>query len=60
MMTYKMRKFNDGYRVIEKDTNHVISKKLTQNKAREIQRALNLSKGFQGWTPLFMVREHNK
>ena len=55
-----MRKFNDGYRVIEKDTNHVISKKLTQNKAREIQRALNLSKGFQGWTPLFMVREHNK
>lgn len=56
-MTYSVRKHNNQYHIIEKDTGYSINIFKTQDKARELCRSLNLGSGFDGYTPAFFLED---
>lgn len=54
-MTYRCRKYNEVYRVIEKDTDLVVTVLNDKQEARDLCRSLNLGGGFNGFTPTFFA-----
>mgnify|MGYP007107522632 CR=1 FL=1 len=56
-MSYKVKKKNDYYQIVENDVKCVISYE-TREEANDVCRGLNLGKGFTGWTPNFFCREY--
>jgi hypothetical protein len=55
-MNYKIESKHGLYKVIEKDTGHIIGIYPTSIKAQIIKTALNNGAGFDGWTPDFLLR----
>ena len=56
-MSYRVRKYKNSFKVIEKDTDLVLIKTSSEKEARDMCRALNLGSGFQGFTPTFFVNQ---
>jgi hypothetical protein len=55
-MNYKIESKNGLYKVIEKDTGHIIGIYSNSIKAQIAKTALNGGAGFDGWTPEFFLR----
>ena len=55
-MTYRVIKDEGGYKIVEKDTQHVVDRVVKEKPARELCRDLNLGAGFAGWTPEFFCQ----
>jgi hypothetical protein len=55
-MSYKVIKTEDGYDLLEKNSNVTIEIGITDEiAARSVCRKLNLGSGFNGWTPAFLA-----
>jgi hypothetical protein len=58
-MSYSVKKQEDGYDILEKDTGTLIHLSCDETKARDICRKMNLGSGFNGWTPTFFTTKVN-
>lgn len=54
-MSYKVKKSETGYDIIEKETDVVINLEYNEKKARDLCRKMNLGSGFNGFTPDFFA-----
>lgn len=52
-MTYRVVKMAKEFKVVEKETKHIVFRSEREITARELCRDLNLGSGFDGWTPSF-------
>lgn len=58
-MSYSVKKHEDGYDILEKDTGLLIKLSCSEEKARNLCRKMNLGSGFNGWTPPFFTMKVN-
>lgn len=56
-MSYSVKKSNDQYDILEKDSGILIETHGDEKNARDICRKLNLGSGFEGWTPTFFSKK---
>lgn len=58
-MTYRLEQHSDDsrYKIVEKDSELVVIKFDSYDKARMLCRSLNLGSGFNGYTPAFFTQE---
>ena len=54
-MSYKIKQSNNGYDILEKETEVVINLKYGEKKIRDLCRKMNLGAGFNGFTPDFFA-----
>ena len=54
-MSYRVVESNEGYDVIEKETEVLIKLSVEEKIAKDVCRKLNLGSGFSGWTPMFFA-----
>ena len=55
-MSYVVKKIEDAFHILEKESETYIELKGEEKKVREICRKLNLGSGFSGWTPSFFAK----
>lgn len=58
-MSYSVKQGENGYNILEKDTDIVIELSRTEKEARDFCRKMNLGSGFNGWTPTFFTKKMN-
>ena len=58
-MSYSVKKSEDGFDILEKNTGLLIKLGCTEEKARDLCRKMNLGSGFNGWTPPFFTSKVN-
>jgi hypothetical protein len=58
-MSYSVKKSENGYSILEKNTDVLIELDYTEEKARDLCRKMNLGSGFNGWTPTFFTTKVN-
>lgn len=58
-MSYTVKKTEDGYGILEKNTDVLIELKCSETEARDLCRKMNLGSGFNGWTPPFFSHRVN-
>jgi hypothetical protein len=56
-MSYRVLETEQGYDIVEKETNVVIELKRDEKEAKDLCRKLNLGAGFCGWTPMFLAEK---
>lgn len=54
-MSYKVVGSENGFDILEKETNVIIDLKYKESKARDVCRKMNLGAGFNGFTPDFFA-----
>ena len=54
-MSYKVKQTENGYDIVEQQTNVVINLKYGEKKVRDLCRKMNLGSGFNGFTPDFFA-----
>jgi hypothetical protein len=59
MTSYKVKKFDSLYGVVESATNHIIFESNDEHKAKTMSRKLNFGAAFDGWTPNFFTKKVN-
>lgn len=56
-MNYRVIKNFDQYKVIENKTNHTMKTFTKSHEAYKMCNQLNSGKGFDGWTPEFIIKK---
>lgn len=55
-MSYKIKQIcNTKFDILEKETDTLIELKISEQKAKDLCRKMNLGSGFNGFTPLFFA-----
>ena len=54
-MSYSVKMNEDGFDILEKESEILIELKTQEKTAKDMCRKLNLGSGFNGWTPQFIA-----
>lgn len=56
-MNYKIKNENSIFNIIETATDQIVANFSDQKEAKTFLRHLNFGGGFDGWTPVFMLKK---
>jgi hypothetical protein len=56
---YKLSKQKNKFRVVEIESTNVIDEFDTHEEANKLYQSLKMGRGFEGWTPAFILKSFN-